>query len=285
MGKADNNKTTTIMNKPVKIILEVLLLAGACYLGYRAVANVKGTIDFGTEREAREAVAIQRLSDIRELEKAYYNRYGVYQDTFAVLKDFYLNQSIATMYENGSLTDTVATEMTDKIKQEILKKYERQKVKFGKTELERKNDSLNISLYRDYYLTDTIKYKDLQFKVPIMQPVHTQLFTNRPDFVIDSLEFVPFSGGKKISYWAHVEDDETGSSVPVYEVKIPYEDLLTGLDENEIRAWCKDRLKFDHDRPKSGIVDPNDTLHARDQRTGLQIGGDFEFNNGNGNWK
>lgn len=273
------------MNKTVKIIIEVVLVAVACFFGYKAVKNVKGTLDFDSERQAREPVAIQRLNDIRELEKAYYNRYGVYQDTFARLKEFYLNENLAVTFENGSLTDSLATIETEKIKAEILKKYERQRVKFGKHELERKTDSLNLCLYRDYYLTDTLKYKDLQFKVPIEQPVRSQLFVGRTDFVIDSLEFVPFSGGKKISYWAYVEDDETGSSVPVYEVKIAYEDLLTGLDPKEIRSWCKERLKLDHDRPKSGIVDPNDTIHARDQRTGLQIGGDFEFSNGNGNWK
>lgn len=276
------------MNKSVKIILEVVLLAAACYLGYRAVSNVKGTIDFGTEREAREVVAKQRLSDIRELENAYYRHYGVYQDTFAVLKDFYVNGNISTAFENGSPTDTVAMEKTEKLKQEILKQYERKKVKFGKGDLQRKNDSLNISLYRDYFLKDQATYGYLQFRVMIDQPVRTQIFTDRPDFCIDSLEFVPFSGGKKVCLWAYVNADETGSSIPVYEAKITYEDLLTGLDEHEIRSWVLDREKFDRDRPKGykpGQPIPADTTKAADQRTGLQVGGDYEFNNGNGNWK
>lgn len=271
-------------NKIVKIIVELLLLAIAGYFAWRALDNVKGTIDFGTEREAREAVAIQRLTDIQTLEKEYYTQYGVYQDTFEVLKKFYLEGAMSVSFQNGSNTDTVAFLATQKLKDSILKDYARRRITFGKGDAVRKEDSLNVSLYRDYYLKDTVKYKDLLFSVRISKPVREQIFTDRPDFCIDSLEYIPFSGGKKIVYWANEESDETGLSLAVYEVKIPYEDLLTGMDSKEVSTFCKDRLKFDHDQPKIKPVGV-DTTKCPDQRPGLQIGGDYQFNNGAGNWK
>jgi len=279
------------MNNPfVKIIVELLLLAVAVFFGFKACSNVKGTIDFGHEREAREQVAIQRLIDIQTLEKEYHTQFGVYQDTFALLKQFYLEGEISVSYQNGSNTDTLAIEATEKIKDQIIKDYARRRITFKKGEGLRKEDSLNICLYRDYYLKDTVKYKDLLFTVNIKRPVRDTLFNNRPDFCIDSLEYIPFSGGKKTVFWATTEGDETGLSLSIFEIKMPYEDLLTGLDPKEVATYCKEREKFDdrirYYREKGQDVPATaDPSKNPDQRPGLQIGGDYQFGNGVGNWK
>lgn len=279
------------MNKPfVKIAIELLLLALAVYLGYQAFHTVQKTVDFKSQREARELVAQQRLMDIQTLEKEYFSQFHVYQDTFEVLKQFYLEGEIGIVFQNGSNTDTAALLVTEKLKEQIIKDYARRRIVFKKGEGERKEDSLNISLYRDYYLKDTLKYKDLHFTVSIPRPVRDTLFRGREDFCIDSLEYIPFSGGKKIVFWASQESDITGETLSTYEIKIPYEDLLTGLDAKETAAWCKEREKFD-DRfrfySQKGEEMPTavDTTKSPDQRPGLQIGGDYQFGNGTGNWK
>jgi len=272
------------MKKSLIIAIEIALVAVAVFIGAQIYLNIKGTMDFDAERLSREEVAKVRLTDIQTLEKEYYNQFGVYQDTFEVLRNFYLEGKMSISFQNGSATDTLAALRTDKIKEDILKDFAKRRITFGKQDAIRREDSLNTVLYRDYYLKDTVEFGNLLFTVRIDRPVRDHLFTDRPDFCIDSLEFVPFSGGKKIVYWANEEIDETGLSLAVYEVKIPYEDLLTGLDPKEVATFCKDRLKFDHDVPKHKPVGI-DTLHSPDQRTGMQIGGDYQFNNGAGNWK
>ena len=272
------------MSKSLKIVIELVLVALAVFIGLQIYFNIKGTMDFDAERQAREQVAIVRLTDIQTLEKEYYNQFGVYQDTFEVLRNFYNEGMMSVSFQNGSPTDTVAALRTEALKEQIIKDFAKRKITFGKQDAIRREDSLNTVLYRDYYLKDTVEFGNLLFTVRIDTPVRSHLFTDRPDFCIDSLEFIPFSGGKKIVYWANEEIDETGLSLAVYEVKIPYEDLLTGLDPKEVATFCKDRLKFDHDVPKHKPVGI-DTLHSPDQRTGMQIGGDFQFNNGAGNWK
>ena len=94
----------------------------------------------------------------------------------------------------------------------------------------------------------------------------------------------------KTVFWATQEGDETGLSVASYEIKMPYEDLLAGLDPKEVATYSKEREKFD-DRIRyfreKGLDLPagKDTTKSPDQRPGLQIGGDYQFGNGVGNWK
>ena len=59
-------KLFTIVILPIIIIL----------LGYLIVKGVMKPIKFNEEKAAREAVAIQKLKDIRELQVAYKNKYG-----------------------------------------------------------------------------------------------------------------------------------------------------------------------------------------------------------------
>ena len=59
------------MNKVVKIIIEVVLLAAICGLVYLLYSNIMKPVNFNKERDMRKAVAVQRLQDIRTLQVAH----------------------------------------------------------------------------------------------------------------------------------------------------------------------------------------------------------------------
>jgi len=87
----------------------------------------------------------------------------------------------------------------------------------------------------------------------------------RPGFVVDSLAFIPFSGGKKIQMKA-VISKVSGVDVPLFEACAPFNDLLVGLDRQLIINLNADR---------------NDTGRF----PGLKVGSIDAPNNNAGNWE
>ena len=91
------------------------------------------------------------------------------------------------------------------------------------------------------------------------------LFNHREDFCIDSLKYIPFSGGQEIEMEA-ISRMVSGVQVPLFEARMPYKKLLKGLD-NQLRinldADCKDRNRYE----------------------GLQVGSVTTPNNNAGNWE
>ena len=96
-------------------------------------------------------------------------------------------------------------------------------------------------------------------------PVKDTLFNNRPDFVIDSLKYIPFSGGQLTEMEATIKT-VSGVQVPLFEARMPYRALCKGLD-NQLRinldAERKDQNKYE----------------------GLQVGSVTAPNNNAGNWE
>ena len=59
------------MNKAVKIIVEVILFVAIVGLVYVIYESIMQPVNFNKEKAQREAVAIQRLKDIRTLQVAF----------------------------------------------------------------------------------------------------------------------------------------------------------------------------------------------------------------------
>ena len=59
-------------------------------------------------------------------------------------------------------------------------------------------------------------------------PVKDTLFNDRPNFVVDSLAFIPFSGDSIIM--ESTIKKVSGVNVPLFEAAMPYKSLLKGLD-------------------------------------------------------
>jgi len=103
------------------------------------------------------------------------------------------------------------------------------------------------------------------FSVTTQIPVRDTLFNSRPDFCIDSLYYIPFSGGQKTEMEAVIKK-VSGVQVPLFEARMPYRALCMGLD-NQLRinldAARKDQNKYE----------------------GLQVGSISIPNNNAGNWE
>ncbi len=87
----------------------------------------------------------------------------------------------------------------------------------------------------------------------------------KDDFIIDSLAYIPFSGGKKMQMRAIITK-VSGVEVPLFEASAPFDDLLLGLDRQLIVNLNADR---------------NDT----GRYPGLKVGSIDAPNNNAGNWE
>ena len=103
------------------------------------------------------------------------------------------------------------------------------------------------------------------FSTVTKMPVKDTLFHNRPDFCIDSLFFIPFSGKQLVEMESTIKT-VSGVQVPLFEARMPYKALCKGMD-NQLRinkdAECRDQNRYE----------------------GLQVGSVNAPNNNAGNWE
>lgn len=220
------------------VVLPLIIIA----LVYAVVRSIMQPVEFNKEKDYREEIAVQRLKDIRTLQVAFKSETGRFASTIDSLKDFYKVGEMTVLMQVGSQDDSVAVAHTDAVKKTNRK-------------------ITNQDLYKMYLAGD----KNLVFSVENKIPVRDTLFNNRNDFNVNDLSIIPFSGGKQIIMESTVKT-VSGVQVPLFEAKIPYRYLLTGMDEQL-------RINLDADR--------------RDQNKyeGLQVGSITAPNNNAGNWE
>ena len=230
------------MNKAVKIIIEIVLFLLCVGLVYAIYSSIMKPVNFQKDTDARKEVAIQRLKDIRTLQVAYKSVNGKFTSTIDSLKMFYESGQMSVVMQVGSMDDSLAVAHTEKIKKANRKITPEQ-------------------LYEMYKAGDN----NLVFSVESKIPVKDTLFHNRPDFNIDSLKYIPFSGKQEVEMDAIVKQ-VSGVPVPLFEAKVPYKALLKGLD-NQLR------INLDAER------------RAMNKYEGLQVGSITAPNNNAGNWE
>jgi len=211
-------------NKIVKVIVEIVLFAICLGLLYLIYSSIMKPVNFNKQKDYRSTVAIQRLKDIRTLQVAYKSVNGRFVSTADSLKNFYENGEMSIIMQVGSSDDSLAMAHTEKIK--------------------RANRKITgAKLYEMYLAGD----KNLVFSVESKIPVRDTLFASRKDFCIDSLKYIPFSGGQEIEMSA-ITKMVSGVPVPLFEAKIPFRSLLKGLD-NQLRinldAERRDQNKYE----------------------------------------
>ena len=233
------------MNKSVKIACEVVLGALIVLLVWLTVKSVQKPVQFNKEVAARSQVAIQRLKDIRTLQEAYKSVNGRFSSTVDTLKLFYENGKMDIVMQIGSLDDSLAVANTEAIK---------------KANKKLKPAEMTAKLAAAYDAGQKVV-----FSTVTEVPVRDTLFASRRDFCVDSLAFIPFSGGQKTEMEATVKT-VSGVQVPLFEARMPYRALCKGLD-NQLR------INLDAER--------------RDQNKyeGLQVGSITAPNNNAGNWE
>lgn len=82
----------------------------------------------------------------------------------------------------------------------------------------------------------------------------------------DSLQYIPFSGGKKFSITVTMQTGKSGRQVPLMECGAGYEDYLTGLDKGSIESLVEE-------------------ANNAGRYTGLKIGDITTPNDNAGNWE
>ncbi|MBP9998433.1 MAG: hypothetical protein KBS67_04240 [Bacteroidales bacterium] len=231
------------MNKTVKIIVEVVLFAAIVGLVYALYASIMKPVNFNKEKAAREVVAVQRLKDIRTLQVALKSVTGKFTANADSLKLFYETGKMKINMQIGSSDDSLAVAHTAAVKKKLGKKAN------------------NAELFELYKAGD----QNLVFSIEHEINVKDTLFNNRPDFCVDSLKYIPFSGGQEVIMDAVVRQ-VSGVPVPLFEACMPYKALLKGLD-NQLR------INLDAER--------------RDQNKyeGLMVGSVSAPNNNAGNWE
>ena len=197
------------------LVIVVLPLVILC-LGYLIVASISKPVRFNQEHKRREAVAVERLKDIRTLQVAFKAQYGRFTASLDTLIDFYNNGQIIVIRQIGSMDDSLAVA---------------QKRVF--------RDSIRINV-RDTLL-------------------------KRPDFIVDSIRLVPFSGGKEFQMESVVRM-VSGVPVPLFEAYAPFDYLLQGMD-------------------RQLVVNLNADKKLMNRYPGLKVGSIEAPNNNAGNWE
>ena len=233
------------MNKVTKIVFEVILLAGIVALAYALYSSIMQPVNFNKEKKSREAVAVQRLKDIRTLQVAYKSVTGKFNSSIDSLKQFYENGEMEIVMQIGSLDDSLAVANTEAIK---------------KANRGLKPDQLTAKL-QDAYNAG----KSVVFSTVTKMPVRDTLFRGREDFCIDSLKYIPFSGKDTIQLES-VTRMVSGVPVPLFEARIPWRALLKGMN-NQLR------------------INLDAEMRDLNRYEGLQVGSVTAPNNNAGNWE
>lgn len=233
------------MNKGLKIGLEILLAVIICLLAWLTVKSVQKPVKFNQELKARSEVAIQRLKDIRTLQVAFKSVNGRFSPSVDSLKMFYETGKMDIVMQIGSNDDSVAVANTEAIK---------------KANKKLKPAEMTAKLQEAYAAGTKVV-----FSTVTEIPVKDTLFRSRPDFCIDSLYYIPFSG-KQLTQMESTIKTVSGVQVPLFEARMPYKALCKGMD-NQLRinkdAECRDQNKYE----------------------GLQVGSVTAPNNNAGNWE
>ena len=233
------------MNKVTKIIFEVALLALICGLVYVLYSNIMKPVNFNKEKETRQAVAVQRLKDIRTLQVAFKSVTGKFNSSIDSLKQFYEGGQMEIVMQIGSMDDSLAVMNTEAIK---------------KANKKLKPEQLTAKLQEAYAAGQKVVFSTVT-KVP----VRDTLFNNRPDFCIDSLKYIPFSGKEAIQMESTIKM-VSGVPVPLFEARIPWKSLLKGMD-------------------RQLIINLNAESRDLNRYEGLQVGSVTAPNNNAGNWE
>lgn len=211
----------------MKTVIQVVLAAAIIALGYLLWESIQKPIRFNKEKNRIESATIQRLKDIRTAQLAFRSEFGQFTGDFDSLIIFLKTDSFSVVQAIGSVPDSMVEELGRK-------KAEQQALKEG------------------LISRDTIRLS-----------VKDSLFT--ASYPIDSLKFVPYTQGYEFELGAGTL--EAGKvAVRVFEAKVPYDILLTGLDRQEIINYKELREKI------TGYP-------------GLRVGSLEEATNNAGNWE
>ena len=230
------------MNETLKKVLQYCILPLVIVaLVIVIVKGVQKPVKFDKEKDFRTKEAVQRLKDIRDLQVAYKSVNGKFSSTIDSLILFYNTGKMDVVLQVGSKDDSIAVVNTERIKN-ANKKITQEEL----YELYKKGERVIATVKTQFAVKDT-------------------LFVNRTNFVVDSIKYIPYSGGQLVEMESIVKK-VSGVDVPLFEARMPYRALLKGMD-NQLRINLDDERK------------------TMNQYEGLMVGSINNPNNNAGNWE
>lgn len=92
-----------ILKRNIILVIGFICIAFTIFIGFQAKASIANTIQHDKDFAISEQLYQFRLKQIREIERAYHQKYGVYAPNFEVLKKFYSEDSIRKIDASGSV--------------------------------------------------------------------------------------------------------------------------------------------------------------------------------------
>jgi len=212
----------------MKTAIQVVLAVAIIVLVYLLWESIQKPIRFNKEKDRIEDATIQRLKDIRTAQLAFRSEHGEFTGDFDSLITFLKTDSFSVVQAIGSVPDSMIEELGRK-------KAEQQALKEG------------------LISRDTIRLS-----------VMDSLFS--ASYPIDSLKFAPYTQGYQFELGAGKLQTGSKVAVRVFEAKVPYDVLLSGLDRQLIINYKETREKI------TGYP-------------GLRVGSLEEATNNAGNWE
>ncbi len=191
----------------MRTVIQIILSIAIVILGYLVYESIMTPIRFNKSRSERERATINRMLHIREAEKAYKDVKINYTDNFDTLLHFLRNDSFTIVRAIGEIPEELIDETKD------LRKAREIALKRGLIKREFTKISVLDSLFGK-------------------------------DFPIDSLRYVPYTD--KVEFFMEAGEYESSSSlkIKVLEVSIPYNLLLSGLDDQLAVNYAEQRRKI-----------------------------------------
>ncbi len=194
------------MTKIMRTVFQIILGIAILVLAYLVYDSIMTPIRFNKAKKIREDKAIARLEQIREAQKAYKDENLEYTASFDTLISFVKNDSFAITKAIGTIPESLI-------------------------------DSVGIKKAREIALKrGTIKRSITKI------PVKDSLFGK--NFPVDSLQYIPFTEGKKFDMEAGEYETPSNLTVKVLEVSVPYSVLLKGLDPQLVVNYADERKKI-----------------------------------------
>lgn len=227
----------------MKTIIKILLSIGIAALSYYTIMSIVTPIKFQEERDAREKVIIQRLIDIRSAMVEYQNQNGKYVAGLDTVIKFLKEGRKKIVMKEGSLSDKqLEAGLTEQKAAEIVRRGNATEI--AENELQ--------GFRRDTVFANLI------------EALYGERFTAE---TIDELGVIPFSENKKFEIL--VNNSYTGPNnitIPLMEVKAPYETYLLDINKQE-------------------MLNQKDLQIKLNKYPGLKVGSVEEPNNNAGNWE
>jgi hypothetical protein len=219
------------------ILVFIVLPVLAIVLTYFLITGINEPVRFKQAKEYREKLAVKRLKDIRDVQVAYKSQYGKFTDNFDTLINFYNNGMLKIVQQFGSLDDSVAVAQK-KVQTNTINVPVRDNIKLR-------------SCCANWQLLENDQYCD--------------------NCLADSLRFVPLVGGE--FEMEAVIRRVSGVDVPLFEARVPFDQLLNGLKRQEVVNI------------NAEVEAINKTLTTNKHYSGIKVGSVDQPNNNAGNWE